>query len=350
MTCTVTPQQVYQALIGVGFSTTQAIGIMANAVFESSLNPEAVNPGGLTAGGGLLQWESTYYPGITSLVTGNCTADLAGQAKYAGMTIPQSALAGGTAAAVAGAVAANFEKCSSCQPGGSQYNSRVAQAATVAGWVSSGNWPTSVGSGTAGAANATLTSASSSPACLLSNPFSTSLPLIGNISAGPSCIFTKPNARAYIGFVLMANAVLIGLVGTGILAYALGQRTGITQAAGNVAGTAGEVAGAAVSLAGAPEIGAPLAVAGSGVKRVTGGSQGRAGAYAARKRTQSRAARQVQPGTGQQGTSGTPAVQAAPKNAGAPAGRSGSPRARQAKTNRAASSAKRRTTPQGGTP
>ena len=70
----VTPKQVYQALIGAGASTLQAIGIMANAINESGLNPESVNPNDPNGGSyGLIQQNGSQY---RSLVTGNPPADL----------------------------------------------------------------------------------------------------------------------------------------------------------------------------------------------------------------------------------------------------------------------------------
>jgi hypothetical protein len=81
----------------------------------------------------------------------------------------------------------------------------------------------------AGGTTATLTSATASAACLLSNPFSASLPLIGNISAGPSCIFTKPNARALAAGVLMIPALLLGLAGFVLLGTGLAERTRAVQ-------------------------------------------------------------------------------------------------------------------------
>lgn len=55
------------------------------------------------------------------------------------------------------------------------------------------------------------TAAAASADCLVGNPFSASLPFVGSVSAGPSCLFTKSNARAFIGAGL--------LVAGGILAF-----------------------------------------------------------------------------------------------------------------------------------
>lgn len=139
----VTPEQIYETLLANGYSSVQAFGIMANMINESSLNPEAVNPGGPQYGVGLVQWETTYYSGAAGLVTGNPVQDMDNQIKYLTQTAgPKSqATSGNTGAQVAGNFAQYFERCASCNPGGYQYNSRVANAATVEGWASSGKWP-----------------------------------------------------------------------------------------------------------------------------------------------------------------------------------------------------------------
>jgi hypothetical protein len=139
----VTAEQIYQSLLANGYSSVQAMGIMANMINESSLDPEAVNPGGPSAGVGLVQWETTFYPAAAGLVTGNPVQDMDNQVRYLAQCAgPHSqATSGTTAAQVAGNFAEYFERCATCNPGGDQYNSRVANAATVESWASSGNWP-----------------------------------------------------------------------------------------------------------------------------------------------------------------------------------------------------------------
>jgi hypothetical protein len=88
----------------------------------------------------------------------------------------------------------------------------------------------------------------------------------------------KSQARALIGGALMGPALGLALVGVAVLAYQTTSKA--LGPAGKVAGGTAEVAGAALTLAGAPEVGAPLAAAGSGVKRASKGRQGRAGSYA----------------------------------------------------------------------
>ena len=96
--------------------------------------------------------------------------------------------------------------------------------------------------------------------CLINNPFSASLPLIGNITAGPSCIFSKSQARALIGgglLVMSAGGLLVGLL---VLAAAGFRASGAGHAAGGAletvgAGVAfvpgGQAAGLAIGAAGA---------------------------------------------------------------------------------------------------
>jgi hypothetical protein len=105
--------------------------------------------------------------------------------------------------------------------------------------------------------------------CLVNNPFSASLPLIGNISAGPACIFSRSQARAVIGALVLAGGGGIAVVGMILLAaYGLGH-----AGAGKVAGGALELAGAGLVVAGVPEAGVPVAGAGSALKRKGGTRQ-----------------------------------------------------------------------------
>jgi Phage tail lysozyme len=150
----VTAEQIYETLLANGYSSAQAFGIMGNMICESSLDPEAVNPGGPTAGVGLVQWQTTDYPGAAGLVTGNPVQDMDNQIRFLAqhaVSAPGSvAASGSTGAEVAANWAVNFEKCAACSPTGSYglppsspggYDDRVANAGTVEGWASSGNWP-----------------------------------------------------------------------------------------------------------------------------------------------------------------------------------------------------------------
>jgi len=214
----VTAAQIYQALISAGASTTEAIGIMANMMNESSLNPEAqvIDSNGLPSSG-LVQENGTQY---TGLVTGNPVADMNAQIRLLAQNGGFAAASGPTPQAAAGNFAANYEKCTECAPGGAQYNARVENANIVQGWVTSGNWPTS-----AGGTSATDTSADAD--CLVSLPGS-SLPIVG--SAVP-CLLSRTEARALIGGALITAGMSMGLVAVLILAIYGLRETGVARSA-----------------------------------------------------------------------------------------------------------------------
>jgi hypothetical protein len=238
----VTPKEVYEELLNAGASTTQAIGLMANMINESSLNPEAVEQGVADPGYGLIQWENSSYPGASGLVTGNPQADLKAQVRYAAQTGAFRAASGSTGAEAAGNFAANYERCEFCAPGQSQYNSRVANAATVAGWIAGNKWPTKA-SGTAGqgggSTTGTLTAAT--PGCLFSMPSVS----IGPVNAGGACLFEKSAARGAVGGLVLAGGLLTLAVGAILLAaYGL-KNTG----AGKVVASAAQAVPGATGVA-----------------------------------------------------------------------------------------------------
>ncbi|HEV2241820.1 MAG TPA: phage tail tip lysozyme, partial [Streptosporangiaceae bacterium] len=248
-----TPLQVYTGLTKAGASTIQAIGIMANMINESEFNEEAVGDNGTSFG--LVQEHGSQY---ASLVTGNRSQDFNAQIRVLAQNGGFAAASGATPEEAAGNFAAKYERCDGCQVGGNQWQSRVGNVSTVAGWVTSGKWPKSAGSPSAGGtAVGGETGIGPGPSCLLGNPFSASLPLIGNISAGPSCLFSASQARALIGGLLMIPALVTGLTGA-VLLVALGFR----RVAPN-AGKAAETVGAGLVLVPGLE-GAGLAVAGAG--------------------------------------------------------------------------------------
>ena len=240
---TVTPESIYQALIFYGASTTQAIGIMANMINESSLDPEAMNPAGPQSGLGLVQWQTTDYPHAATLVTGDPVTDMLAQVKYLAVTGGFSAASGSTPAEAAGNFAANYEKCASCQEGGAQYNSRVANAAALSGYVSSGKWPDT---STSSASGSTSNSGNSSD-CLWGQ-------IPGFLGWGGFCVFTYGAARAVIAAGLIVAGGGLGLVGLLMIA----QASGMLAAAERAGGTVGELAGAGATLLGQPEIGGPV--------------------------------------------------------------------------------------------
>jgi Phage tail lysozyme len=145
------PQTFYNALLAAGASTIQAGGILANAINESGLDPEAIGDNGTSFG--FVQEHGNY----SYLVTGNSVADMNAQIALLKSQGAFNDASGSTIAQAAGNFAANYEKCVGCQSGGSQYQSRVNNAATVQGWINSGNWPQSAGSPSSGSSSASTT-------------------------------------------------------------------------------------------------------------------------------------------------------------------------------------------------
>ena len=251
----VTPRQIYQALINAGASTTQAIGIMANMIAESGLNPEAVGDQGTSFG--LVQQHGGQY---STLVTGNPPADMNAQVKVVARNGGFAAADGANGAQAAGNFSARYERCTTCQPGQSSYNQRVANAAMVAGWVSSGKWPTSVGSATAAAAGGGSTSNSSDPTCAWG--FSGSL-VVTSVNI---CIVKKTTLRHLVGGLVMVAGGSVVLVGAVILAASAFQRSGAQRAVSNAVGLVPTPAAQTASRA----IASPRAAAGQRVRRQAG--------------------------------------------------------------------------------
>lgn len=289
----VTPREIYQLLINAGASTVQAVGIMANMINESSLNPEAQQKGVSDPGYGLIQWEASSYPGAASLITGNAQNDARSQVNFLAQTGGFKAASGSTASEAAGNFAANYERCATCKPGQAQYASRVANAATVAGWISTGKWPKSAGS-SSGSGGGTGTG-SATPSCLIGfsgvqgTSWFSDLFSSGGGNVGQFCLFTRTEARALIGGMILTAGSGIMLVGLAVLVASGFAKSGAGKAAGRAVGGAAELAGGAAAVLGAPEIGAPIAAAGAGVRKASkGGGAAAAGSYAKRARTRSR--------------------------------------------------------------
>ena len=225
----VTPKQIYTALTGAGASTTQAIGIMANMIAESGLDPEAVGDQGTSFG--TVQQHGMQY---ANLVTGNPSQDLAAQIKVLAQNGGIGAAAGSTGAQAAGNFAANYERCVGCQQGGAQYNQRVANAATVAGWVSSGNWPASAGSASSAAAAGNSASSGSgnntSPECA----FGTGAINFHVGSVPAICIVKKTTLRHLVGGVIIGGGGIVLMVGAAVLAASAFQGSGAAKAAQQV--------------------------------------------------------------------------------------------------------------------
>lgn len=283
-------KQVYQALLAHGYSSIQAIGIMANMYKESGIDPEAsaMDSNGYRSYG-LVQWNAASYPNAGKMVTGNATADInrqvAALASSAASGPRSKAASGSSASAVAGNWAAGFERCASCQPGGSQYASRTAFASTVAGWVSSGSWPQRGSSGAGGTGTATAPSGAATPG---GTGTTTTATTTGDGCAGPGdpnccalfviphtsvCVLSKSQARWVLGGLLIGTGTIIALVGVALILRS------VASAAGAGAGTAGKAAGAAGEMIAlfppAEAAGVAMSAAGGKINRT---AQRRAGA------------------------------------------------------------------------
>jgi hypothetical protein len=213
------PQAIYSALLAAGFSTVQAIGAMANAMNESGLNAETPAGDGGTSFG-LWQFHNISYPDAPH-PTGNCQQDIIAAVQYLKTHVSGSALQGSTGAEVAGNFAQYFEGCQGCQQGGSQWSQRVANAATVEGWISSGKWPTSsAGLSGSGGTSATLTS--SSTRCLVGG--NTFIP----------CLIDASQARGLIGGLLVGVGGILFLAGIGLV-FAVSGAPGAAKVAASAA-------------------------------------------------------------------------------------------------------------------
>lgn len=122
----------FNALRSAGATQNQAVALIANAINESSLNPEArhIDSNGYYSNG-LWQFNEASYPDSGSLVTGDPSRDMVAQIQYLFSHGGLSASTGTTPEQAAGNFASRFEDCQGCQPGGAQYNQRVGNVATV---------------------------------------------------------------------------------------------------------------------------------------------------------------------------------------------------------------------------
>jgi hypothetical protein len=113
--------------------------------------------------------------------------------------------------------------------------------------------------------------------CLVPNPIS--LPVVGTL--GPGCLFTRSNARAFIGAGLLFTGGAVAVAGLVVLAAAAS-----LKAAGPMGGVAEGVGGALMLVPGAEAAGAAVAAAGAKAKSTSRGPG------AAARRTRSAGARE----------------------------------------------------------
>lgn len=203
-----TEQTIWNALVGAGLSSNQAAGVMGNMQNESSFNVEtnAMDSNGQRAYG-LISWNAGSYPNASSLVTGNEASDLTNQINYLlhDTSNIQAGLAGSSAQQVAGNFASQVEVCAGCQPGGAQYNARVANAQQILSEAQSGNWP----AGGAGAATGSTTGILSNPLGSLLEPV---LSWLGNTLLKQVGVPNLKDMLERLGLILLGVAlVLLGL-------------------------------------------------------------------------------------------------------------------------------------------
>jgi hypothetical protein len=106
---------------------------------------------------------------------------------------------------------------------------------------------------------------------------------------GGGCAFSKTNARALIGGLLLASGGVVGFVGLGVLVAGAFANTKAGQAAGKAVGSTAELAGAGVALIpGAEAAGAGIAAAGKGAKSYSQHTQRRRQAKATDERRMER--------------------------------------------------------------
>lgn len=255
----VTPKEIYELLIQRGLSTNQAIGVMANMFYESSLNPEAggIDSNGFWAGG-LISWNTEGYTNARMLVTGDPQKDVRAQMAYLFNNTDHlsQGLQGATAADVAHNWAQFVENCAACYPGGQQWTARGAYTSVIGKWVTTGNWPAG-GKGFSGAGGGSGGGSSSGSRCLVNGP---SIPFLGSTG----CLLSASQARAVVGAGLIAAAIPVGLVGFVVLAAFTFRKTG---AGGAIGKTAEAVGGAIAVIPGAEPAGLAVAAAGSAEAR-----------------------------------------------------------------------------------
>jgi len=129
-------------------------------------------------------------------------------------------------------------------------------------------------------AQASAAAAASSADCLISNPVGGGV--LGFLTGAPACLFSKSNARAFIGAGLLLAGGVITLAGLAVLAASAGVR-----AAGPVGKAAEGVGSALLLVPGAEGVGAGLVAAGHESQKV--GKEGAAKRLQARQQRRGKA-------------------------------------------------------------
>lgn len=123
---------VFNALRSAGASVNAAVGIIANGIAESHLDPEAraMDTNGRFSNG-VWQFNEASYPSSGSLVTGHPAEDLVRQIRFLIQVGGLRAASGSTPQQAASNFAANFERCAGCQSGGGENTARVGNVPSV---------------------------------------------------------------------------------------------------------------------------------------------------------------------------------------------------------------------------
>lgn len=209
----VTPEDIWNALIGIGATPVQAAGIMGNMQAESGFNPD-VKPGDNGTSFGLFQQHGSY----SYLSTGSPATDMIAQIRTMIANGGMASATGSTPAEVASNFAHGYERCAACgyQDGTSELDARAANATAIYQAATTGKWETIGYSANAAGAP--------SPAGAGSNATGTGCHArVGN--DGSNCAINFPGSfcitycelKGIAGGAIMVGGVLLALVGVLIL-------------------------------------------------------------------------------------------------------------------------------------
>jgi len=243
------PEAIFNELKSVGFSAVAAVGVLANALAESQLDPEAsasdptsADPGAMSYG--LWQFNTGTYPDAKSLVTGDPVKDMQAQVAFLANNGGIKAASGTTYTETAGNFASGFERCATCSPGGASYQQRVGYANQVAQWASSGDWPAdndlAVDQATIGGGGGPGNAAD----CAWHVAWGGVLG-VGGFNA---CIISKSELRGLAGVGLLLGGAFVGLIGIQAAAIVIGLEVVGMGVLGKLTGGAGRAAAGAARV------------------------------------------------------------------------------------------------------
>lgn len=236
--------------INAGGSRSLAPTMAAIAEAESGGNSDAHNPSGAS---GLWQILGNPFPGNAFDPATNARMAVAkykSQGLHAWVTYTNGAYR---------AYLSSKTTPSTKVPGGKGHAGKGAGAGSAGAAATGGGGGPATSVPGSPSAVAALAAASGQADCLIPNPLG-SVPLVGSF-LGPSCLFTKSNARAFIGAWLMTASGIVALAGVAVLAVAAGMK-----AAGPAGAAAEKVGGVLMLVPGAEGAGAGIMAAGSAAK------------------------------------------------------------------------------------